>query len=219
MTDSAVELPDCWGFDTNTKLTATSAAALAASQYDGEMLEFCWRYVFFGPARSGDLSTLETDAILGAGLRLLVVQHCRNPGWTASGQLGAADGAWAVRNARDAGYMPGCHIALDLEGLKNSGHPVEDHVVEWCNAAHAGGYPPVIYVGYDAGLNPDELWQIPNVDRYWSDFGQRAVTNRGFCCKQHAQTRVTGIDIDPDHAMPDALGGRLMAMTRTIDAA
>jgi hypothetical protein len=216
---AAVSLPDCWGFDTNTKLTLKTASALASSAYHDNPLTFAFRYVFFGPPRLGDLSPLETDAILTAGLRLLVVQHCRAPGWTASGQLGSSDGSWAARNARDAGYLAGCHLAMDLEGLSNSGHPVFDHAVEWCNAVRAGGYLPLIYVGYDAGLNADELWNIPNVDRYWSDFGQREVSHRGFCAKQFSQTTIAGIQVDPDHAMPDALGGTLTAMGALADVA
>lgn len=216
MTPVAVPLENCFGFDCNTKLDEKSAARLAAStfgfNYQEHPLEFAIRYVFYREAVPGDLSAAETDAILGAGLRMLVVQHVRNPGWTASEECGASDGQWAARNAAAAGYLAGCHLALDLEGVANSGHRVSAHAVAWATAVRDGGFLPVIYVGYQCGLTPDELWELPNVDRYWSDFGTRHVSNRGFCCQQFKQQIIAGVEVDPDHAYPDALGGTLVAM-------
>jgi hypothetical protein len=210
MTPTARPLGDEWGIDCSQKLTAASAKALRSlGRYD-----FVWRYVFFNQPRPGDLDPAETAAILDAGLTLLVVQHVRNPGWTASDQLGGSDGQWAVRNAAEAGYPPnmGLSVALDLEGLANSGAPVAEFVDQWCLTVASAGYEPVLYVGYDAGLSPQELYDLPHVARYWSDAGPRSVVTRGFCCKQGPEQTIAGVRVDTDHATPDMLGGVLVGL-------
>lgn len=207
-------LGDEWGFDTNTPLSGQMARAIAAEGWNGHRLEFCIRYVFFGPPVHGDLTELETSAILDARLTLMVVQHCRNPGWTATGQLGDSDGAWAVRNAAAAGYEPGKGLALacDLEGVANSGADVAEHVTRWAERVTNGGYQPVLYVGYQCGLTAQELYALHPVHRYWSDAGPRDVAVRGFCCKQGPEVTIAGVRVDVDHAGPDALGGCLTGM-------
>ena len=225
----AIALPPSWGVDTSAKFTTSMAKALAAGRlpqpYD-QPIAFLWRYVFFGPARPGDIDAAELDAIVGAGLPLMLVQHVRNPGWLASGDLGEADARAAVANALRAGYTAGVldengrppSLAMDLEGVRNSGTSVFEHCKRWGNVVRGAGYSPVLYVGYDAGLTPEQLWQIPTIDRYWSDFGPRSVERRGFCCKQHdqitwrASTLAPFVNLDPDYAAPDALGGTLTAL-------
>jgi hypothetical protein len=206
VTYACVTLGTCDGFDTSTKLTTTQAH-LAAISY-----RFVARYVFFGDALKGDIDPTELAAICNAGLVLLLVQHPRNPGWMASQMRGMDDGEAAARNAAEAGYLQGCHLFLDLEGLGNSGPPVRDHAIAWCSAVRSAGYWPGIYVGFDAGLTPDELWELPNVDRYWSDAGPRSVSRRGFCLTQGSTETFAGIPIDPDHHAPDKLGGCLVGM-------
>ena len=216
----AIPLPDCWGVDTNAKLTAATAKALASNTmtvpgHAPAPVAFVWRYVFFGSPRPGDIDKAERDIILAAGLALLLVQHVRNPGWVASGDTGEADGRVAAANAIKADYPAGVglSLAMDLEGVRNSGQPVFEHCKRWGQAVRDGGFSPVLYVGYAAGLTPAQLYQIPTIDRYWSDYGPRAVDRRGFCCKQYAQqTSTAGFFIDPDHAFPDALGGALTAL-------
>ncbi len=208
----AVDLPPCWGLDTNTKLSAASARALASATFRGQPVRFVWRYVFFGDPLRGDIDADEARAICDAGLILLLVQHPRNPGWLASAERGKSDGEWAARNAWEAGYPADCCIALDLEGLGNSGQPVIEHAEAWAKEVIAAGYKPVVYVGYDCGLTPQQLYELPSFARYWSDFGQRSVMKRGFCCKQHPQQSLCGIEVDMDQAYPDDLGGVLTGM-------
>lgn len=214
-------LADEWGFDTSTPLTGAMARAVKAAGHNGIPLTFCWRYVFFGPPVYGDLTELETSAILENDLTLMVVQHVRNPGWTASPQLGDHDGAWAVKNALSAGYSPGegLVLALDLEGVANFGAPVSGHVERWGGRVRQGGFDPVLYVGFQCGLSPDELYALQEISRYWSDAGSRQVAKRGFCCKQSLETTVAGVRVDLDHAYPDALGGTLVGMTSTSSVA
>ena len=210
-------LGDEWGFDCSMPLTGALARSVKAAGHEGKPFTFCWRYVFFGPAVHGDLTELETSAILESGLTLMVVQHVRNPGWTASPQLGDSDGAWAVKNAIAAGYTPGegLALALDLEGVANFGAPVSGHVERWAGRVRSGGFEPVLYVGFQCGLTADELYALPDVRRYWSDAGPRKVSERAFCCKQGVETVVVGVRVDLDHAFPDALGGTLVGMTAT----
>jgi len=210
LTPIARPLGDEHGIDCSQKLTAESLSHFRLQS----AVQFVWRYVFFNQARAGDLDATETAAILAAGLTLLVVQHVRNPGWTASGQLGASDGQWAVRNAVEAGYPAnmGLCLALDLEGLANSGPAVAEFVDQWCLTVGSAGYVPVLYVGYECGLSPQELYDLPHVARYWSDAGPRSVAVRGFCCRQGAEQTISGVRVDTDHAFADALGGVLVGL-------
>ena len=213
-TPIACELPDCWGVDCSQKLTANELFAFKLQS--AICVRFVVRYVFFGPPRPGDLDLSETQTVLDAGLTLLVVQHVRDHDWSPSKQLGDSDGGWAAKNAEAAGYPPGLglHIALDLEGVAAAswGAPTIEHAETWCSAVLAGGYRPVIYVGYKCGLTPQQLYDLPNVDRYWSDAGPRSVVTRGFCMKQHAEITMAGIFVDPDHHSPDALNGVLTGL-------
>lgn len=208
----AVTLPTCWGADTSSKLTAAAARGLSRAVINDSPIRFVWRYVFFGEAVKSDIDADEARAICDAGLILLLVQHCRNPGWIASPDLGRSDGQWAARNAWEAGYEAGCALALDLEGLGNSGSVVAEHVDAWAEEVAGAGYMPVLYVGFQCGLTPEQLWELPRFARYWSDGGPRSVANRGFCCVQHPSIQIAGVKIDPDYAAPDELGGALVGM-------
>jgi hypothetical protein len=215
----SVIVQPCWGCDTNTKLTAAGAAALARADYNGHPMRFVWRYVPLpGNSAAGDIDAVELDAIVGAGLLLLLVQHCRKGSWLASGDQGRGDGALAAAHAKGAGYVDGGCIALDLESVANGGLPVAAHCDAWCQAVIAGGYRPVVYVGFSCGLTPDQLYELPFVDRYWSDYGQRRVSTRGFCCRQYPQTTIAGISVDPDQALTDNLGGDLVAVGLDLGA-
>ncbi len=211
MTAVPCAVPSSWGIDTSAKLSGTAPKRLASTPLaSGKEIRFVWRYVFFGPARPGDIDAGELEAILEAGLILLLVQHCRSGSWHASGAQGAEDGAWAVRNAQAAGYPLGACIALDLESVANPGAAVQSHATQWCAVVKEAGYLPVVYVGFDCGLTPEELYELPGVERYWSDAGPRSVAERGFCCKQYPQTSVAGTPVDPDQAFPDQLGNFLI---------
>jgi hypothetical protein len=214
------ELRDCWGVDLSAKLVDYRRLA-AATIPGGGPIAFVARYVSLGPQGAGDLSQSETDAILAAGLALIGVQHCRasqGQGWDAGGARGRADGHWAAVNAAGAGLVAGIGIALalDLEDVSQStwGQPTIDHATEWCREVAAGGFEPVCYVGFNCGLTPQQLYDLPTVRRYWSDYGPRVVTTRGFCLKQHAQTTVAGVAVDPDYASADQLGDCLLGMAQ-----
>lgn len=218
-----VTLTDQWGCDLSSKLNAQSATNLArAAMSNGQRATFVWRYVSLDvdPATGhgvypGDIDAAERDAILNAGLTLLLVQHVNYPGWYASALNGAGHGASAAAHAMMVEYPKGCHIACDLEGVASGDAPqqIMDYVNGWCRQVISAGYLPALYVGYSCGLTSKELWELPLVSRYWTDFGQRQVDNRGFCMVQESNGEtVAGIKIDRDHAMPDKLGGCLVGM-------
>ena len=210
-----VTVPDCVGVDTSAKLSAVQAKAIAGASLLGGPVRFVFRYVPLpGLGGHGDIDPGELEAIIDAGLMLGLVQHCRLPGWAASGMQGTLDGKAASYAAKLAGYQLGTHLAFDLEGCRDVGAPVAAHVNAWAAEVAAAGYEPLLYVGYAAGLTPAELGALPDVHAYWSDYGPRSVTPRGFCLTQHAQTALAGITVDPDVATADALGGRLLLMGR-----
>ena len=66
------------GFDSDTAITAQVAQLFAGQGY-----AFCVRYLSLGRGqRRKDLSAAEGEAILGAGLALMAVQHVRTAGWS-----------------------------------------------------------------------------------------------------------------------------------------
>lgn len=230
MTYALRELGRQWGFDCSTKLTAASAKALASTPLPkpggrpGEtvMLEYVWRYVFFGPALRGDIDRDELVMLLDHFRVVLLVQHCRAKeqpnGWLASAARGAEDGKWAAENAFQAGYMPGAYIELDMEDVANPGIAAIEHAEAAYENIRQGGFPRSTYVGFDCGMTSTQLYGLKGTDRYHSDAGNRQVAVRGCCCKQHPTILHAGVQIDPDEAYPDALGGSLVGMgTDTSD--
>ena len=130
------------GFDTDTKLTASSASAFAAAGF-----RFAIRYLTRdAPEADTDLTRSEALDILDAGLALMAVQHVAPSGWVPSASLGAEYGAYAAANARSVGLPYGVSVWLDLEGVAE-GTPTID-VIAYCNA----WYDPVAAAGYVPGL-------------------------------------------------------------------
>jgi len=195
-------LPPCWGVDTNAKLTAAQAKALADAQVNGQPIKFVFRYVSLGAPSPADITVAERDAILASGLALGLVQHVNYPGWVASQENGAAHGAAAAAHATLVGYAPNAMLAVDMEGVKDVGQPVIDYVTAWAKAVHAAGFRVLLYVGYCCGISPQQLAALRSagvVDAFWADYGPRAEPpGFGFIVKQHAQTTIAGICVDPD---------------------
>lgn len=231
MTYAATDLGDCWGIDLSAKLSPTSIRNLAASMLPAPIsqpISFVWRYVPLpGNDPRGDIDAEELAAwldaknALGNRIALLLVQHCRAGLWTPSAQQGQLDGQHAAEWAQKVGYLADCHIAMDDESVQApQGVPVDvamrAHAIAWCSAIRTGGVP-VIYEGFSPGLTPDEEYALPNVDRYWGAFGPWNVSTRGVCCKQGIGIRLAGVDVDPDHAFPDKLGGALRGMIQVDD--
>lgn len=194
------------GIDTDTKLTSASAAALRQAGID-----FVIRYVSLGsPDAVGDLSPSEAQAIVGAGLALMVVQHVRNPGWSPSASLGSQYGAAAASDAAACGYPAGATLWCDLEGVASSASAadVTAYVNAWCAAVTAKGFEAGLYVGSGSVLNSDQLYAVA-ATRYWASFSNVPnVSTRGYCMRQlYPTTTVAGISVDIDVTFSDFKGG------------
>jgi hypothetical protein len=194
------------GADTDTTLTAASAAALKRAG-----LEFVVRYISLGSESPGDLSVAETKAILSSGLALMAVQHVREPGWLPSQALGAQDGSHAAGNAVAAGIPAGVSVWLDLEGVLSTSTP--QGVIAYCNAWNAAvksaGYSTGVYVGAACGLDGDALYNSLSFTAYWRSQSQVPnVTTRGYCMIQlYPSETVAGVAVDYDVVQQDYLGG------------
>lgn len=212
MTYIVREAPDGMSIDTSTPITPELAAKIASTTLMGQPVRGVCQYVGLEDNGAWDINVDRVAGIMAAGLGLWLVQHCLMPGWTATAMLGRQLGNNARRNAMLAGYLSGAHLALDLEGCASVGQPVIDYVNAWCEAVR-DDFAPLLYVGYSTGLNAQQLYEaFPAIHCYWSDFGPRQVSTRGFAVKQHTEVSFAGIRVDPDTTQADLLGGRLLWM-------
>src|SRR5215471_4332572 len=91
------------GFDTDTKLTNLSARNLKQAGFS-----FCIRYISRAATEADfDLTTSEAEAILGAGLALMPVQHVARAGWLPSADLGTTNGKNAAAHTQSVGFPLG----------------------------------------------------------------------------------------------------------------
>jgi hypothetical protein len=199
------------GFDINQKLDEQ-----AAKMFRDHEFEFVVRYVGRRQQADYDLDLAETQTIIAAGLKLAVVQHCENEGWTASKALGAEYGANAAKFAKDIGYAEGCTLYLDLEGIASTCGA--QSIIAYCNAwydeVEAGGYLPGVYVGFDVWLTRTQLYKDLMFQGYWAAYNADVTPAvRGYAMKQGLQINVGGYDIDPDEVCGDVLGGIPVFMT------
>lgn len=201
------------GFDANRRITREMAVAFRAQDY-----EFAMRYVRRVERHDFDITSAEVLTLLEARLGLGVVQHVANDGWLPRPAIGASYGAVAAEEARRAGVPSGVGMWCDLEGV--SGDAEAGDVIAFCNNWHAAvgdaGYDPGLYVGFNAGLTDEQLYNNLAFDRYWSAYNldhDKYPAIRGVCLRQRAAgplDRVPGfpIDFDVDIVQTDALGGR-----------
>jgi hypothetical protein len=196
--------------DTAAKITLARIKALKEFQFNGTPVSGIIRYVSYSnlPA-PGDITQEEADMITGEGMLLGLVQHVRGSAWSPCSQLGATDGFVAGLHAQDIGYPEGCHIGMDDENVRVGTNPTYmiDHANTWATAVRP--YTALMYVGFNSGLNADQLFSINNVHAYWSDYGAgRAVSRRGFMLKQHAPMVIGDCQYDVDVAWADNIGDR-----------
>lgn len=206
---------DCWGIDTAMAgaLTDEQLVALyAAKMPNGQTPKFLWGYCPLpgnAPSR-WDWTGARMRAACDVGFIVLMVQHCRSGAWVASAEQGDADGQHAADYAAAQGYPSDCHLAVDDESLKNPGPDAIAAMTAW--AKHPGN--PLLYEGFAPGMTPDEEYELPDVRAYWGAYGPWNVSTRGVCCRQGLPIVLAGLQVDPDHAAPDNLGGVLRGMGR-----
>lgn len=194
------------GFDADTVITQATAQQFAAQGY-----KFCLRYLSLGAGQApGDLSYQEALGILQGGLALMPVQHVSEPGWTPSAALGTSYGTNAANNALSIGFPPQVNVWLDLEGI-NSACPTQAVVAyctSWSHAVAAAGFVPGLYVGANAILDSQQLYDLP-FQHYWqSESEVPSVAVRSYQMVQSfVSAPVNGIGIDRDVTYIDDKNG------------
>jgi Domain of unknown function (DUF1906) len=188
--------------DTDFPLSSHAISALVSVGKVGVV-----RYVPLpGNDSAGDISRTELENICGAGLELMLVQHPRYAGWDPSQHSGDADAAAALMKAADIGYPHGCHLYLDLEGINSSAFATISYSVDWQHTLIAGLLNAGLYVGYGVPLHPQDLFDLPGFNTYWSDPANRQVATRGTAMLQGPTVTIAGVKFDLDAMRPDLLG-------------
>lgn len=193
------------GFDTDTALTATTAAQLKAAGF-----AFAVRYLSrTSPQNPGDLSAPEAELILAAGLGLMLVQHCPRSGWLPSAERGLGCGQAAVGNAQAIGVPAGVSIGYDLEEVAAYATAADtlDDANEWQAATAA--WSPMLYVGANQPLSGDDLYWRWRGRLYWRSASTVPdVPYRGYAMRQALMpSPVDGVAIDRNVVTGDAFGG------------
>jgi hypothetical protein len=195
------------GFDADSVISFDTA-----QQFVDQGYEFCLRYLSLGVGQGdGDLTAEEAGDILAAGLALMAVQHVAEPGWSPTGDLGETNGTDAANNAAEVGFPPGVCIWCDLEGVNDNAAALDviDYCNEWYAAVSAAGYVPGLYVGPDAILDGQQLYDLA-FEHYWqSESKVPAIPVRGYQMVQKlVEDLVNGIGIDEDTTQNDNKGGQ-----------
>lgn len=193
------------GFDANTVLTSTTAASFAQAGFG-----FAIRYLpRTSASTAGNLSSSEANAILGAGLALMAVQHVANEGWTPSASLGTSYGEYAASYAWAVGLPPGMNIWLDLEGVA-TGTPattIQDYCNAWYAQVAAFGYVPGLYVGANCGLTASQIVDT-SFEYFWQSGSSVPALSTGYCMIQSISSsyELDGVAYDLDATQADNNG-------------
>lgn len=195
------------GIDTAARLDAKHCALLKS---DG--VTFVVRYLSLHAPSVLDLTKGERDAILNAGLGLMVVQHVRFEGWSPTAELGAEDAAAAIHHARELELPNGSVLWCDLEGM-NAASTNEDAIAyenAWSRAVLLAHYDPGVYIGAGVPLTSLELFKRFVARRYWrSQSNVPDVASRGYQMVQlFPSITMAGIPVDVNFAQSDHKGSR-----------
>jgi hypothetical protein len=195
------------GGDSDSICDGQTARALAAVG-----VRFLVRYVSrTTPNHTGDLSPVERQAILTAGLAVGYVQHCPLAGWAPSSDRGVAYGGAAVTNLRAVGASPGVCVWRDWEGVLPDSPSVEciADINSWNRQVLSGGFVPGLYFGFNGVLNGADLYWRLTCRHYWKSASDVAAPDvRGWQMIQTiAPSPVAWYDWDRDVVVTDALGG------------
>ena len=192
------------GFDTDTVLTADSAAKLVAAGGS-----FVVRYL-------GSIDSAELSSIQSTGLGVCLVTFARQLGWLPSVAMGVEDGATDVARLRALGVPEGMLVWIDLEG---SGGNASD-TAAWVNARSKAlvdaGYLAGLYVGNMCVLDAQQLYELPYITRYWRAFNLGVPdVSCGYCQIQlyPPDQSIAGLLVDIDVVQQD-YHGRLPTMLK-----
>jgi Domain of unknown function (DUF1906) len=208
------------GFDCDHALTADECKLFVDASY-----AFVVRYVPRTTRHPQDLTADEVDVILTSGLGLMVVQHVEAadpPWWVPSGEKGGNYGATASRESIACGIPSGVSVWCDLEGVDPHApaSAVLDYCTRWFKCVAAAGFLPGLYVGYNPGLSPSQLYSLP-FTHYWSSYNLNTDQYPAVRGVQMKQSEYPGVDdvpgigfqFDVNHTMADKLGGRCQLLS------
>ena len=193
------------GFDLNTPLTPASAVAFKAAG-----MAFVIRYVPRTATLIGtsNLTEQEIEIILTAGLALMAVQHVSPDNWWPTAALGESYGQYGAEYADQIGYPKGGMLWLDLEMVNKDALPADiiAYCKAWFEAVSSAGYVPGLYVGWQTGLTPQQLYDLP-FTAYWRGYNADiGIPGRGYCMLQAPQKTLDSIIYDPDELVADKEG-------------
>jgi hypothetical protein len=199
------------GFDTNVALGRETAKLFREAGF-----QFAVRYVPRINRAPHDLTPAEVEFILDAGLGLMVVQHVEPGVWSATAEKGWHYGATAAREATACGLPPGTMLWLDMESVGVGGDPVA-YANRWHSQVAGAGFVPGIYVGWQCGISPADLYYRLRFTHYWGAYNLNRdewPVVRGLQMKQVAPTtRIGSISYDTNITCTDQLGGRVQILT------
>ena len=198
--------------DASAKMTPLLLDALANRGYLGII-----RYVPLpGVDPRADVDAAELAMITAHPARFcsMFVQHPRFPGWKPREHDPEADARHAAQFARAAGYPSGVHGFVDAEGMSADTTAAEAHSYNsrFAHVLVEEGYRAGLYDGYSEPETPEQLYEIHDVDSYWSDMANRRVATRGTAVVQGPQFALLGVAFDPDDVRPDLLGSTPMVV-------
>jgi hypothetical protein len=169
------------------------------------------RYVRRTTSHDYDLTAIEAERIVTAGIGLYAIQHVAPGRWKPTGDLGFQYGRTAADELDHIGLPPGSIAMLDLEGVADTA--TAEQVIAYCNQWHsvvAGrGFAPCLYIGWESGLTGHDAYYRLRFTRYCGAYNvnkDQAPAVRGFQLQQYSQVKVGGIMVDPVVANPDRLG-------------
>jgi hypothetical protein len=195
-------------------VSASAAAAFHRSGY-----RFAVRYVRRDKPHASALSASEARSLLDLGIGLMLVQYVESDtSWIPSGTKGTTNGGVAAGEAENLGVPWGVTVWCDLEGVA-PGTPSQK-VIDYCNRWHiavtSAGYVGGLYVGYDCGLTPTQLYRALRFTHYWSAYNLntdqypavRGVQMRQFRAATSDFVPGQSTDFQVDRVSADKLGGR-----------
>ncbi len=198
------------GFDCNTVLTASSAAQFVDAGFDFAVRYVPRNFVATPEDSQGNLTAPEAEAILSAGLALMVVQHVASEGWTPSQSLGDSYGSYAAQNAQEIGIPPGLILWVDLEGVASgtAASTTTAYCQAWADQVAAAGYVPGVYIGANTGLTASEIEALPFAYYWQSGSSVPALSQTGYCMVQSISSSYVlgGVEYDLDVVQTDLDG-------------
>lgn len=211
----SITLPDgALGFDTNSVVSAASAALFAGHGYS-----FACRYIRRSAVHEYDLTMREIAVLHACMIAVIPVQHVESElSWEPTATKGHLNGHVAVSELRRLQLPERTLVFCDLEGT-TGGDPIA-YVRAWEDEVLSADFVPGVYVGWHCGISRTDLYKRLKSQHYWGAGNlntDEAPAVRGLQLKQHWPRREDAIphvtiNFNTDTVTTDALGDRPTAL-------